>query len=78
MLQPTVIMRPLRNYFFSPSQQHLYMVMEYVEGGDVAAMLKAIGYLSLELATMYFSETVLALEYIHSHGIIHRDLKPDK
>ena len=54
------------------------MVMEYVEGGDVAAMLKTIGYLSLELATMYFSETVLALEYIHSHGIIHRDLKPDK
>jgi microtubule-associated serine/threonine kinase len=26
----------------------------------------------------YFSETVLALEYIHSYGIIHRDLKPDK
>ena len=52
--------------------------MEYVEGGDVAALLKGVGYLSLELATMYFSETVLALEYIHSHGIIHRDLKPDK
>ncbi|XP_019850933.1 PREDICTED: microtubule-associated serine/threonine-protein kinase 3-like isoform X1 [Amphimedon queenslandica] len=59
------------------TRQHLYMVMEYVEGGDVAALLKGVGYLTLELATMYFSETVLALEYIHSHGIIHRDLKPD-
>lgn len=54
------------------------MVMEYVEGGDVATLLKNIGSLLLEMATMYFAETVLALEYIHSHGIIHRDLKPDK
>lgn len=54
------------------------MVMEFVEGGDVATLLKNIGYLPLEWASMYFTETVLALEYIHSHGIIHRDLKPDK
>jgi microtubule-associated serine/threonine kinase len=52
--------------------------MEYVEGGDVATVLKNIGCLSLETARLYFAETVLALEYIHSHGIIHRDLKPDK
>ena len=32
----------------------------------------------LFLCRQYFSETVLALEYIHSYGIIHRDLKPDK
>lgn len=54
------------------------MVMEYVEGGDIATLLKNIGCLPLEMARMYFAETVLALEYIHSYGIIHRDLKPDK
>lgn len=54
------------------------MVMEYVEGGDVATLLKNIGSLTWEMARGYFAETVLALEYIHSHGIIHRDLKPDK
>lgn len=26
---------------------------------------------------MYFAETVLAVEYLHSYGIVHRDLKPD-
>ncbi len=54
------------------------MVMEYVEGGDLASMLKDCGCLFFEVAQKYFSETVLALEYIHSLGIIHRDLKPDK
>ncbi len=54
------------------------MIMEYVEGGDVATLLKNIGCLPLEMCTMYFAETVLALEYIHSYGIVHRDLKPDK
>ena len=59
-------------------QNHLYMVMEYVEGGDVGTFLKNIGCLPLEMSRMYFAETVLALEYIHSYGIVHRDLKPDK
>ena len=61
-----------------PPQNHLYMVMEYVEGGDLASLLKNVGALPLDMARMYFAETVLALEYIHSYGIIHRDLKPDK
>ena len=54
------------------------MVMEYVEGGDLASLLKNVGCLLLDMARKYFAETVLALEYIHSLGIIHRDLKPDK
>ncbi|KAK2181191.1 hypothetical protein NP493_407g03038 [Ridgeia piscesae] len=60
------------------TKKHLCMVMEYVEGGDCATLLKNIaGPLSLDLARMYFAETVLALEYLHSYGIVHRDLKPD-
>ncbi|KAL0203048.1 hypothetical protein M9458_001066, partial [Cirrhinus mrigala] len=60
------------------TRRHLCMVMEYVEGGDCATLLKNIGALPVEMARMYFAETVLALEYIHNYGIVHRDLKPDK
>ncbi|CAL8332846.1 unnamed protein product [Merluccius merluccius] len=59
------------------SRRHLCMVMEYVEGGDCATLLKNIGALPVDLAQMYFAETVLALEYLHNYGIVHRDLKPD-
>ncbi|XP_041358268.1 microtubule-associated serine/threonine-protein kinase 3-like isoform X2 [Gigantopelta aegis] len=59
------------------TKKHLCMVMEYVEGGDCATLLKNVGPLPLDLARMYFAETVLALEYLHSYGIVHRDLKPD-
>ena len=59
-------------------QKHLCMIMEYVEGGDVGTLLKNVGALPYDLARMYFAETVLAVEYLHSYGIVHRDLKPDK
>ncbi|XP_039565430.1 microtubule-associated serine/threonine-protein kinase 3-like, partial [Passer montanus] len=51
--------------------------MSPVPGGDCATLLKHIGALPLELARLYFAETVLALEYLHTYGIVHRDLKPD-
>uniref|UniRef100_A0AAZ3PJT7 non-specific serine/threonine protein kinase n=1 Tax=Oncorhynchus tshawytscha TaxID=74940 RepID=A0AAZ3PJT7_ONCTS len=59
------------------TRRHLCMVMEYVEGGDCANLLKNIGPLPVDMTRMYFAETVLALEYLHNYGIVHRDLKPD-
>ncbi|XP_043190178.1 microtubule-associated serine/threonine-protein kinase 3-like isoform X3 [Amphibalanus amphitrite] len=59
------------------TKRHLCMVMEYVEGGDCACLLKNIGILPADMARLYFAETVLAVEYLHSFGIVHRDLKPD-
>ncbi|XP_052455637.1 microtubule-associated serine/threonine-protein kinase 2 isoform X2 [Carassius gibelio] len=59
------------------TRRHLCMVMEYVEGGDCATLLKHIGALPVDMTRMYFAETVLALEYLHNYGIVHRDLKPD-
>ncbi|XP_071970035.1 microtubule-associated serine/threonine-protein kinase 3 isoform X4 [Engystomops pustulosus] len=59
------------------TRRHLCMVMEYVEGGDCATLLKNMGPLPVDMSRMYFAETVLALEYLHNYGIVHRDLKPD-
>ncbi|CAH1153270.1 unnamed protein product [Phaedon cochleariae] len=59
------------------TKRHLCLVMEYVEGGDCASLLKSIGPLPADMARFYFAETVLAVEYLHSYGIVHRDLKPD-
>ncbi|XP_065069949.1 microtubule-associated serine/threonine-protein kinase 2-like isoform X3 [Rhopilema esculentum] len=59
------------------TRKHLCFLMEYVEGGDCASLLKNMGPLPLDMARLYFAETVLAVEYIHNYGIIHRDLKPD-
>ena len=59
------------------SRRHLCLVMEYVEGGDCATLLKNMGPLPLDLSRFYFAETILAVEYLHSYGIVHRDLKPD-
>ncbi|CAJ0959900.1 unnamed protein product, partial [Mesorhabditis belari] len=59
------------------TRHHLCMLMEYVEGGDCAALLKNAGTLPLDLTRLYVAETILAIEYLHSYGIVHRDLKPD-
>ncbi|CCG28214.1 non-specific serine/threonine protein kinase [Caenorhabditis elegans] len=59
------------------TRQYLCMLMEYVEGGDCAALLKSAGTLPVELVRLYVAETILAIEYLHSYGIVHRDLKPD-
>ena len=49
--------------------------MEYAPGGDLAALLQAMGVLEEQMARHYIAETVLALEYVHGLGIVHRDVK---
>ncbi|KNC51667.1 AGC/MAST/MAST protein kinase [Thecamonas trahens ATCC 50062] len=64
-------------YFAFQSQRNLYLVMEYLNGGDVLALLSAFGALEEAHARQYVAEVVSALDYLHSHGIVHRDLKPE-
>ncbi|KAJ2358577.1 rim15, signal transduction response regulator [Coemansia sp. RSA 2618] len=59
------------------SRSNLYLVMEYLNGGDCAALLKAIGVLPEEWARQYLAEVVLGIEDLHSRNVVHRDLKPD-
>ncbi|KAH7887614.1 RIM15, signal transduction response regulator [Phlebopus sp. FC_14] len=64
-------------YFTFQSKENLYLVMEYLNGGDCAALIKSLGSLPEEWTRQYIAEVVLGLEYLHQRGVVHRDLKPD-
>eukprot|EP00744_Colponema_vietnamica_P007642 GILI01010975.1.p1 GENE.GILI01010975.1~~GILI01010975.1.p1 ORF type:complete len:345 (+),score=81.06 GILI01010975.1:98-1036(+) len=55
----------------------LYLVMDFLNGGELFYHLKKAGRFSEERAKFYAAEIVLALEYLHNLGIIYRDLKPE-
>jgi serine/threonine protein kinase len=53
-----------------------YLVMEYLDGQDLAALLEVSGPLSIEDAAEYMLQTCEALAAAHAIGIVHRDIKP--
>ena len=55
----------------------LYMVMDFVEGGELFSLLRKSGRFPNPVAKFYAAEVTLALEYLHSRNIIYRDLKPE-
>ncbi|XP_066356219.1 probable serine/threonine protein kinase IRE isoform X2 [Miscanthus floridulus] len=67
----------VRFFYSFTCRENLYLVMEYLNGGDLYSLLRNLGCLDEDLARTYIAELVLALEYLHSMSVIHRDLKPD-
>lgn len=57
--------------------KNLFMVMDYIEGGELFSLLRKSQRFPNPVAKFYAAEVVLALEYLHSHDIIYRDLKPE-
>ncbi|KAL3506154.1 hypothetical protein ACH5RR_031536 [Cinchona calisaya] len=58
-------------------EEYLYLIMEYLPGGDMMTLLMRKDTLTEGEARFYVGETVLAIESIHKHNYIHRDIKPD-
>jgi serine/threonine kinase 38 len=58
-------------------EEYLYLVMEYLPGGDLMTLLIRLEILTEDMSKFYLAQTVLALEAIHKAGYIHRDIKPD-
>jgi serine/threonine-protein kinase RIM15 len=55
--------------FMFQSAEHLYLVMEYLNGGDCAALVKSLGCLPERWTKNYIAEIVLGLEYLHQRGL---------
>ncbi|KAJ0409487.1 hypothetical protein P43SY_002377 [Pythium insidiosum] len=58
------------------SQQHIYIVLEYCAGGDLAAVMKSTRGLAEEQARVYMSQLASGLQFLRSQNVVHRDLKP--
>ncbi|KAF7726218.1 camp-dependent protein kinase catalytic subunit [Apophysomyces ossiformis] len=55
----------------------LFMVMDYVPGGELFTLLRKNKRFSEDLGRFYAAEVLLALAYLHSKDIVYRDLKPE-
>merc|ERR1719348_2022006 len=67
----------VKMYFSFQDEQNLYLVMEFLPGGDLMTLLMKKDTLSEEMVQFYVAETALAIQTIHDLGFIHRDIKPD-
>jgi len=56
---------------------NLYLVMEYMPGGDFLSLLIRENILHESVARFYIAEIILCVEAAHSLKCIHRDIKPD-
>eukprot|EP00039_Didymoeca_costata_P008840 m.117602 g.117602 ORF g.117602 m.117602 type:complete len:1166 (+) comp14253_c0_seq5:138-3635(+) len=58
-------------------EQYLYMLMEYMGGGDLLTFSENVNEFTEEMALFYAAEILMGIAVIHELGFVHRDVKPD-
>lgn len=64
-------------YHSIAGENNIYLVMEFLQGGDIYSLLNTVGSLNEKQACLYAVQIIMALEGLRSKGIIHRDIKPN-
>ncbi|MCL7030707.1 hypothetical protein MKW94_030132, partial [Papaver nudicaule] len=59
------------------SKTKIYLVLEFVNGGELFDKIVHYGRLKEDEARRYFHQLINAVDYCHSRGVYHRDLKPE-
>ncbi|KAJ7155501.1 kinase-like domain-containing protein [Mycena crocata] len=67
----------MRLYDVWETSTELYLILEYVKGGELFEYLCKKGRLPTEEALGYFQQIIAAIDYCHQFNIAHRDLKPE-
>ncbi|KAH8895273.1 serine/threonine-protein kinase, partial [Thozetella sp. PMI_491] len=58
-------------------ERYLYLIFDYIEGGDLYSQIEAEGAFPEPLAASYVKQTAEALQYLHDRQIMHRDVKTE-
>lgn len=58
-------------------RNNLYMMMEYIPGGEVFSHLRTLERFELDVVRFYAAEILLVFQCMHEKGVIYRDLKPE-
>lgn len=67
----------VRLYEVIETSTDIYMVMEYVESGDLFDYIVLNGRLTEDESRHFFQQIIAGVEYCHVHRVVHRDLKPE-
>ena len=59
-------------YYSFQDAEYLYLIMEYLPGGDMMTLLMREDTLREDVARFYIAQSVLAIESIHRYNYIHR------
>eukprot|EP01031_Cornospumella_fuschlensis_P035757 gene35757-43373_t len=57
------------------TKSYLYIVLEYMENGSLAAVIKKFGFFTESLTAIYVTQVLRGLKYLHEQGVLHRDIK---
>eukprot|EP01112_Ceratiomyxa_fruticulosa_P019583 TRINITY_DN6452_c0_g1_i1.p1 TRINITY_DN6452_c0_g1~~TRINITY_DN6452_c0_g1_i1.p1 ORF type:complete len:1073 (+),score=231.94 TRINITY_DN6452_c0_g1_i1:255-3473(+) len=57
------------------TKESLYIVLEYVENGSLANIVKKFGKFPEPLVAVYIAQVLVGLQYLHEQGVVHRDIK---